>query len=228
MEAARGDMHDSTHFIFGYGVPEDIATDWNYNTYLRVAFNHVFETQRQHGGEVTVAFCGGPTDMREPYDRTEAGEMKRLFSTFSERPFVNAEWRLVELDEGLSTLEDLLAAKQHADEQDSTNAYIYCEFTRWKRVDRLAQDVFGTMNVTVVPIDFDHSQSRYHEADFLEQREQRDLEFERWSLKSKENLAEHHALHEEKLKRLREAGPEHHQDALKAWWEERIASSVST
>ena len=67
--------------ILGYGIPKNISKDGNYNFYLKIVFNRIFEiTIKKCLIEPLVILSGGKTDCFSPYARTEAEEMTKLFN----------------------------------------------------------------------------------------------------------------------------------------------------
>lgn len=78
--------------VFGYGVPKNILKDENYNFYLKIVFNKIYDlvVKNKIYKPITIC-CGGETDMFKPYKRTEADEMIKLFKTLiEERPFLKS------------------------------------------------------------------------------------------------------------------------------------------
>jgi len=65
--------------VFGYGIPKNILKDENYNFYLKIVFNRIYDITSKSKSKKTLIICsGGKTDMFKPYKRTEADEMIRL------------------------------------------------------------------------------------------------------------------------------------------------------
>ncbi len=102
-----------TALIPGYGIPEDIFKDCNYNTYLTGCFNRLFDEYR--GAEGVIVFSGGCTDCYSPYKRTEAREMKKWFEKqmkhIRQAAGVRLQWRMKTENRSLSTLENVLFFK---------------------------------------------------------------------------------------------------------------------
>lgn len=141
--------------INGYGVPEDIRTDQPYYAYLVQVLNWLWERHRDH--EIIIVPCGGKTDMRPPYRRTEASEMVKWF-----RPRIRAlglavSWRVRPIATELTALENMLAAAKRF---PNGKIVYFCEWTRLKKMRALAKRIFGK-RATVIGIEFDGSLPRY-------------------------------------------------------------------
>ena len=208
--------------IFGYGIPENILKDENYNFYLKIVFNRIFDiTTKKSLTEPLIIFSGGKTDCFKPYARTEAGEMVKLFNKLKNRRFVHnttQDWRLVLEKKSLSTLENLLFTKNIIKSKriQNFNLYILCEQKREKRAKALVRNVFGKKNkAMIIPIDFDTSKNRYLSKDFIREKEKRALRFDLWALKNSGNFKKYHQFYQDKLKFFRQIGPDRHAYAVK-------------
>lgn len=185
-----------TIIINGYGVPEDIRTDRSYHAYFVQIVNWLWERHRAH--EVTIVPCGGKTDMRRPYRRTEAGEMTRWLRSRIATLGLASHWRVRPIATELTALENMLAAAKRFPKE--TIVY-FCEWTRLKKMRTLAARIFGK-RATVIGIEFDGSPPRY------DARGRRALEREdlRYSLAALEDPAWRQVLRaaaEEKIRILR-------------------------
>jgi len=211
--------------VFGYGIPKDILKDENYNFYLKMVFNKIYDLVTKKDIKKPIIICsGGKTDMFKPYKRTEAEEMIKLLKKLAKRPFLKIatqDWLFISEKKSLSTLENFLNCKAVLKKRkiQKANLYIFCEQTREKRIKMVGKKVLGkNYNFQVVPIDFDVSPNRYIDLEFLTKKEQAELKHSMWALKNPENLKKHHGLFREKINYLRKAGPEIHVDAIKKWW----------
>lgn len=74
----------------------------------------------------------------------------------------------------------------------------------------------------ILPIDFDQSANRYLDSVMLRRIEQEGMKYDLLALKSEENLKKHRAVFKEKIAFLREAGPDVHVAAVRAWWEKKL------
>lgn len=85
--------------VFGYGIPKDILKDENYNFYLKMVFNQIYNLVIEKNIDNPVIICsGGKTDMYKPYKRTESTEMTKLFKSIAKRPFlkqVTKDWLFI-------------------------------------------------------------------------------------------------------------------------------------
>jgi len=203
-----------TAIINGYGVPEDIRTDRSYHAYLVQAVNWLWERHRAHA--LTIVPCGGKTDMRPPYRRTEAGEIAKWLRPRIAALGLTPRWRIAPIATELTALENMLAvAKRHA----KGPIVYFCEWTRLKKMRALAKRVFGK-RATVVGIEFDGSAPRY-DLDGRRALEREDL---RYSLAALEDPAWRRMLRataEEKIRVLR-ATPER----IRATEVDRIAHRI--
>ena len=191
-----------TYLILGYGIPRKIESDENYSRYLGVVFNSIFVQSQISIDSSAIVFCGGMTDLFKPYKRSEAAEMVRMFKTFADRGacrVVTKSWKYLLEKKSLSTLENLVYAKQMLDAKKTSysSITIFCEATRFKRIKRLAKNIFGTAEV--VAIDFDLSENRYLDPSFIQKRERATSELEDWAMRSPENMKEFRKLFLEKF-----------------------------
>jgi|GEM_PF-447178 hypothetical protein len=219
-------MIEKIFIILGYGIPEDIFQDAEYRSYLNLAFNDIFEYSREHeDASVRIIFCGGKTDMIPPYKRSEAGEMKRYFDFLRKRKFVAAHtkrWTLLADTASLSTMENLLNAKKIIASKhiEGASLGIFCEHTRKGRIRKLADKIFGKdAKIEIVPVDFSISENRYLPEKYILEKEKNALKFDFWALKSEENYKLYHKNFSDKFEFLRSYGPDRHEEAIRAWWE---------
>ncbi|MFZ2193526.1 MAG: ElyC/SanA/YdcF family protein [Candidatus Moraniibacteriota bacterium] len=221
------------HNIFlipGYGIPKNILEDENYNFYLKLAFNKIYNfVAESTPAETLIICCGGKTDMIKPYKRTEADEMNKFFAELiKQKPFlapITKNWVFISEKESLSTLENLINSKKIIEKQKIKNAriFIFCEQTREKRIKTLAKKIFSSAhNIKIIAIDFDLSSNRYLSPEFLAKKEKANLKHLLWAMQSPENLKKHRELLIEKINYLRKAGPKAHTDAVKKWWEQKL------
>ena len=213
--------------ILGYGVPENILEDKNYNFYLRTAYNKIFSLAREKKDKKPVIILsGGKTDLWPPYKRSEGGEMMRLFNDLKKRPFVQEEvknWRVYAETTAISTLENLVNSKKLLKKKkiDTKIVYVFCEQTREKRIKVLAKNILGK-NIQVMPIDFDNSSNRYLDEKFIQVKEKEELKLGLWALKSQKNLEKCHKLYLEKFKYFREAKKSgKNTNFIKEFWQTR-------
>lgn len=181
--------------INGYGVPTDITTDLNYNSYLGQIFNYLWE--RHHDQPLTIILTGGRTDLTPPYRRTEAGEMARWFRPrIKQRKLKN--WKILTLASGISAVDNILALQKII----STSQAIYiCEYTRRPKMTRLVRAAFGT-HVKLLAIDFDTSPTRY-DTKQRKKLEREDLTYSLRALRDSTYRQKLTAANKERLRRLR-------------------------
>lgn len=141
--------------INGYGVPEDIRIDRSYHAYLVQIFNWLWDRHRTHA--ITIVPAGGPTDMRRPYRRTEAGEMVKWLAPRIRALGFTSQWQVKPIATELTALENMLAA---AKRYPRGPIVYFCEWTRLKKMHAIAKRVFGE-RAAVVGIEFDGSPPRY-------------------------------------------------------------------
>lgn len=216
--------------IFGYGIPKNILKDENYNFYLKMVFNKIYDfVTKDKPTKPLIICCGGETDMIKPYKRNEAEEMIKFFTELiKQRPFLNPitkNWLFIPENKSLSTLENLINSKKNIEKRKikKANFFIFCELTREKRIKVIAKKILNkNYNFLVVPIDFDVSANRYLSQEFLAKKEKAELEHSLWALQSPENLKKHHEVFVEKIEYLRKAGPKVHVEAVKKWWEQKL------
>lgn len=208
--------------ILGYGIPQDITKNENYNTYLKSVFNFIY---RKSTKPIIIA-CGGKTDMYPPYRRTEAEEIIKFFKNFiKHRPAlkkITSPWKFLAENKSLSTLENLLGAQEIIvkNKIQTKEVIIFCEYTRTNRVRRLAKKIF-TAKIKIVPLDFDTSPTRYLPVKFIIAKEKTELRHSFWALKNENNLATYKKLFQKKFRRFRQAGPDGHLKAIHEWWQKQ-------
>jgi hypothetical protein len=215
--------------VFGYGIPKDILKDENYNFYLKMVFNRIYDIVSMNKIKKPLIICsGGKTDMFKPYKRTEAEEMIRLLKNLSKRPFlkkITRNWLFIPEKKSLSTLENFINCQQIIKKRriKKANFYVFCEQTRAKGIKILAKKIFNkNYNFLIIPIDFDVSANRYLSIDFIAKKEKAELEHSLWALQSPKNLKKHHKVFAERIEYLRKAGPKVHVEAVKEWWEQKL------
>lgn len=213
--------------IFGYGVPKNIMKDENYNRYLSFCFNKIYDLA---GGDKTVIiFSGGQTDCYRPYKRTEAGEMKKLFTSLMKRKFVKSEtrnWKLETEKHSISGLENIFYLSGYLKKNKISRAevYVFCEATREKRVKTLLRlgnkknRHLKLIEFIVIPVDFDLSPNRYLDKNFLEKKEKKALQAELKAIKSWKNFDEYRKWHEKKLEFFRKNNYIHNSRVVEEWW----------
>lgn len=212
----------TAYLVLGYGVPEDVFTDGNYGTYLRIVLNIVWNDTAKNK---IVLFAGGPTDMRPPYRRTEAGEMLKFFRKWAQRRELRdtvESWHVASNDRSLGVPNSLTWFVEYLTRVDFDHTVVFCEKTRRRRVESLMQQLVGP-NVfrdglaATLGIDFDTSANRYRPPNEIEEHEARELDLDTWALESPVNLDRYGYLREERLKFLRAAGPRQHVQAIRDW-----------
>jgi hypothetical protein len=210
-----------TFIVNGYGVPEDIFRDENYRTYLLVAFNTMFSLAA-HAPALIIP-SGGPTNTVPPFLGTEAEAIATYLRHLMQRPEVTnqtKDWRIIPEQRALSTLENLLFAKEIAEANGATGPItIFCEHTRNHTITDLAQRIFGA-DANIHAIDFDRSKTRYIDPSITAEKEAASLEGARWVLEDPERLPQHHAFYEKKLAFFRQRQSEGvpHADAVVEWY----------
>lgn len=210
-----------TFIICGYGIPEDIHKDTNYTTYLNLVFNEMYE--KAANKEAVIIPCGGPTKCELPYNETEADVISDYLESLMKRSETlkqTSGWTIVLEDRSLSTLENLIYAKEIMVEKElNEDVVIFCEKTRTLRVQAFANHLFGE-NTTVNPIDFDISKNRYLDPSVLDQKEKLGLQEGLWTLESKERIDKHHEFFQKKFEFLRRRQSEglSHVDAVGEWF----------
>lgn len=212
----------TAYLVLGYGVPDDIFTDANYGTYLRIVLNAIWSDRAD---SKIVLFAGGPTDMTPPYCRTEAQQMLGFFRRWARRREVRdtvEQWRVASNDYSLGVPDSLTWFVEYLNRVDFDRTVVFCEKTRRKRVESLTQQLVGPEvlrngQALVLGIDFDTSANRYRPADEITEREAAELDLDTWALKSPTNLGRYRWLRQERLKFLRAAGPKRHVQAVRAW-----------
>ncbi len=209
--------------IPGYGIPESIERDQNYLTYLHVAFNRIYNAAK--GEKALIIPCGGPTNCTAPYEGTEAAAIAAYIRKLIDQPAMGdrcVKWSIKLEDRSLSTLENLVYAKEIIDgENDVESTVIFCEATRQRRLQMVGGVVFGqSVFMKVEAIDFDISANRYLDPAVIERKENTEIQGSLWALENPERLAKHHELFERKFALLRSLQDDgmSHVDAVAEWY----------
>lgn len=210
--------------ILGYGVPEDIFEDGNYARYLKAVFEDVSKMAGKGNKTCTIIFSGGMTDMFEPYERSEAGEMKRYFESLIGERIDIKNWKLLTEEASLSTLENLTFTKGLLERKEvlCEALTIFFEITREKRVRTLANEIFPNTHLAFIPIDFDESNNRYLDIQFIQAKEAAALKQDLKALNEPDYRKKYRSIYEEKFTALRNAKPEERDAAIKKWWEKEM------
>ena len=212
--------------ILGYGVPEDIFKDGNYARYLKAALDNFLkkENDRRNG---LIVFSGGMTDMFEPYERSESREMKRYFESLLKGTAVTQNWKILNEEASLSTLENLIFTKDLLEREEvlCETLTIFFEITREKRVRTLAKKVFPEANITFIAIDFDQTSNRYLDREFIQKKEAAALKQDIKAIEGPEYRKRYHELLEEKFSLLRHTELSKREEVLREWWKNEIRIS---
>ncbi|MFH1404847.1 MAG: hypothetical protein ABIH21_01990 [Patescibacteria group bacterium] len=148
--------------ICGYGVPNNILKDINYNLYLTVCVNKLFSTHRYDSGYIILS--GGKTDCFKPYRRTEAGEMKKWIKKkiiqIEKATKEKLSWKIILDKKALTTVENLLFLKQFINKTTKIKPIIFFEYSRTDKIRKLVKTIFQD-KTELYPIDFDGSSIRY-------------------------------------------------------------------
>ncbi|MBU1778094.1 hypothetical protein KJ992_00305 [Patescibacteria group bacterium] len=216
--------------IFGYGIPKNILKDENYNFYLKMVFNRIYDIIVKTKVRKPLVICsGGKTDIFKPYNRTEAEEIIKFLKKLRNKPFLKLltkNWLFIAEKKSLSTLENFLNCRKIIKKRNikKANFFIFCEQTRKNRIKILAKKMLDkNYNFQVISIDFDVSKNRYLPINYLAKKEKVELEHSLWALQNSENLKKHHKIFEEKIDYLRKAGPKAHVEAVKNWWDQKLS-----
>lgn len=210
------------YIVCGYGTPKDITKDQNYLVYLSAVFNAILESSA--GKPAAIIPCGGPTSVEPPFEGTEAGAMSEYLQGLAHNYSAEGQtsvWRFFQEDTSLSSLENLLFAKNFIDHESLEGSVtIFCEKTREHRMNETAKKVFGDRVVNVVAIDFDASKNRHLDPQIIEKKEADALAEALWTLEKPERLPLHHQLFEKKFNFLRERQRQgiSHVDAVAEWF----------
>jgi len=217
--------------VLGYGIPKDIRKDESYKTYLKLAFNNIYEISLKNKiKKPLIVFSGGKTDIFKPFKRDEAGEMVKYFYVLARRPFLRKKtnnWQFIKEAKALSTLENLLFTRKILEKKKLLPAdiYIFCEKTREKKVNLLAKKIFKN-KIKLVSIDFDHSPNRYLDDKFIKEKEKQDIRFALWALRSSVNFKKYHKIFQERLAHFRKQGPQKHLQSVQNWWQKRLEEII--
>lgn len=217
------------YLIFGYGIPKEILKDENYNFYLSLVFNNIYDyVVNNKIKKPTIIFSGGKTDCFKPFKRIESLEMLRWFKDFTNRDCLRnivSDWEIINEKKSLSTLENFMFCKEIINKKNykNYNINIFCEKTRTKRIKKLANNFFNKKNkVKIIPIDFDVSSNRYLPPDIMNKKEKTAIKYNLWALQSEANYKKYHKVCADRIKFLRQAGSKNHVKAVKEWWEKKL------
>lgn len=211
-----------TYILCGYGLPDDITTDANYQTYLHIAFNHMFSASA--GQPATIIPCGGPTSCEPPFEGTEAEKMADYLQAMMQREELlvpTQQWQIIPENTSLSSLENQLFARDVMRRNDLSGPIsVFCDTTRAERIGIIAEKIHTPNPITIVPIDFDVSTNRYTNLDAIAEKEAFGIKENLWTLEDPERIKHHHQLFEEKFAFLRKRQSEglSHVEAVAEWF----------
>lgn len=139
-------------FVNGYGVPDDIIADRNYQLYFGAIRAYIMAVTQQ-GDTVRMYLSGGATDLRRP-QLTEAGEMRRYLAYIVEEAgcFADRKLNVRCIEDAIDTREGLCSLQKEVGRHEVV--VIFCEWTRQDRVRMFAGLLFS--KARVVPIPFAH------------------------------------------------------------------------
>ncbi len=207
--------------ILGYGVPRNIFSDRNYQTYLSVILNTVFSQAESRSA--LIVFSGGPTDCFAPYRRTEASEIHRAFVKLMRRQAVRPatrRWQLAIEARSLTTPENLLFCRRVLKPRKSAGPLtIFCEVTRRRRIARLARRIFSAA-VQVQGIDFDVTSNRYLSGEDVRAKERRSLRHDLRTLTDPGFLRQQHWQRRRHLLQLRRTPVSRREEVIRQIWHE--------
>lgn len=215
----------SVFTVLGYGLPDDILQDESYNRYLSIVFNTIYTATIAKNNAATILLCGGNTDMKAPYTRTESGEMLRFFQKFIKDRQLEDEtsgWHFFLENRSVSTLENLLLGREQIKKHGikrQLELTIFCEYTRRTKVRFFARQIWPGQKIKLIAIDFETVPRRYIDPRVLERKEKIDMRFSAIALKNPQALKLHHRLMSEKFEHLRKLAPEYRDSYLQEWFE---------
>lgn len=210
------------YILCGYGLPKDISTDANYQTYLHIAFNHVFSHSANQPAAIIP--CGGPTSCEPGHDGTEAEKMADYLQQMMQRDELigpTQQWQIILENTSLSSLENQLFARDVMQRNNIAGPItVFCDATRAKRIGIITKKIHAPNPVTIVPIDFDVSLNRYANLEAIAEKEAFGIKENLWTLEDPERIKHHHQLFEEKFAFLRKRQSEglSHVDAVAEWF----------
>lgn len=208
------------YIICGYGIPENIENDVNYTTYLNTAFNTIYSESADL--PALIIPCGGPTNCTPPYSGTEAETIADYLENLKNRERLvdkTTDWIIEPEKNSLSSLENLVFAKEIINQYQVTKVTIFCEKTREHRNREIAKEIFKKPT-HVQGIDFDISNNRYLDPEILRRKEKLGLKEALWALESPGNLKTHHDFFGKKFEYLRRRQQEglNHVEAVEEWF----------
>ncbi len=227
--------------ITGFGVPKDILKDENYNFYLKMVFNRIWDkVGESRSDSVYIVFTGGRTS---PFDEklSEAGEMKRFWEQklIKERPFISdrvKKWKVWTEKKALSSYEnltfskDLIIKKWIGFGREKIKVFVFTEWTRQRKMRYFAKQVFHPkyFSVQIIGIDFDVSPNRYLDPEYIKKKEKIEIKLADWSMKSPDNFKKYHKLYKDRIKYIRENRDIYHPQVLKEWWDKKLKEFLKT
>ena len=218
--------------IFGYGVSQNILKDENYNFYLKMTFNQIYDLSIKNKiAQPIIMLCGGQTDLFSPYQRSEGQEMLKWFKAHIKKnpQLINLSknWSFIPETKSICTLENLLNSQAIIKKLTTkkANIFIFCEQIRGRRIKILAKKIFKNHHTQIVSVDFDVSANRYLSPEYLRQKENTELKYSLWALKNSQNFKKHHRMYEEKFKYLRQIPQQKQMKAIRKWWDDKARNN---
>lgn len=207
----------------GYGIPENIETDKNYQTYLSIVFNRIYAMAADR--PCVIMPCGGPTSTFPPFDVTESSLLFAYFRNLMSRGATvkgTQEWRFVLEDASLSTLDNFVFASELLRQISGvTRVHVFSEATRVLHVRTLVKKLFDeSWRSRVEAIDFDTSPIRYRSASHIRLKAKAEAETSLWALSDPDNLRRQRELLRRKFDLIRDLVRKgaSHDEAIAAWY----------
>ena len=115
-------MKEWVAIIMGYGIPDEIIEDGNYNDYLEESLAQIDILKIK-----TIILCGGRTNPKYPF-KSEAGEMERLIHHL--RP--KNDYRILKVGTSITSEDNLIHSRLVILKNDLSpdSIIVFCEYTR--------------------------------------------------------------------------------------------------
>lgn len=208
----------------GYGIPPNTLKDNAYRAYLTSVTKQVTNYLKTRPlTKCVLIFCGGKTALDKPFNRTEAGEMVRLFTHVSRNTLSSSQIKINKEQKSISSLENLVNANNALQRLTKTKkqVIIFFERTRAYRGRELAKIVIKGKKIKVIPVDLYTPEQMKH-IKLMQKKDKLSLNASLWALRSTEHYKKLHRIYLRRIRILRRTPPGNREVVNRNLWTEAL------
>jgi hypothetical protein len=215
--------------IPGYGIPKDIMSDPQYQIYLNLVFNTIYDSTVKHfETKPPLVFSGGNTDGMPPFKRKDFDEMVRFFTYLCQRDAVKKftrTWKVYRESRSLSTLENFVNMRDLLKQKNIpvSRLFIFLEHVKADFRKHLLRYIFPEeWKTKILSIDFDTSPTRYQDTQSIADKERVLMKYSLWALRKPKNMKKYKQVCKERVAILRSVRPEQQAETLQEWQSKKL------